>query len=558
MALSEAQKVTMAENSSTQVFSAFNYIPYSLISEEIDGPVSDVLGEMTEIARFYDIYKNGASFNPEGSNGDYVPSDLKYKMAASLIDKEARFLFSETPTVTVSLKDSIAEMSQDIADNLSKINEMVHAVLDSNNFGQQILRAARDCFIGKRVALMVNFNEVDGVTLTFVPATQFVYQYDYTMKRLIKFVAYVIVKNSVTLSERRIFRKRYTVEYDGKVYVQEDLFDGAGSLIDAVTPHQEILLDRIPATVILNDGLLGDYDGESEIANLKGYEEWYSKLSNADIDAERKGMNQIKYTIDMDPASTKNLSTAPGAYWDLGSDQNLNNAHSSVGTINPSMSYSDPLTTTLDRIKTSGYEQVDMPNITLSSMQGAITSGKALKAVYWPLIIRCKEKMKTWAPHLSEIISLIIDGSLIYPNCMVNYIDNVPSAINYVVDVEQNTPLPEDETEQKSLDISEVAAMVMSKKSYMQKWRDLTDKEADAELLQIAYERQILEDSAMPGDGSTGATTLGEGEGGPITRNQHGVTVTGADEDNFEGDQTMSEDTTGSDSSRTITDRYHE
>lgn len=558
MALSEAQKVTMAENSNTQVFSAFNYIPYSLISEEIDGPVSDVLGEMTEIARFYDIYKNGASFNPEGSNGDYVPSDLKYKMAASLIDKEARFLFSETPTVTVSLKDSTAEMSQDVADNLSKINEMVHAVLDSNNFGQQILRAARDCFIGKRVALMVNFNEVDGVTLTFVPATQFVYQYDYTMKRLIKFVAYVIVKNSVTLSERRIFRKRYTVENDGRVYVQEDLFDGAGSLLDAVTPHQEILLDRIPATVILNDGLLGDYDGESEIANLKGYEEWYSKLSNADIDAERKGMNQIKYTIDMDPASTKNLSTAPGAYWDLGSDQNLNNAHSSVGTINPSMSYSDPLTTTLDRIKTSGYEQVDMPNITLSSMQGAITSGKALKAVYWPLIIRCKEKMKTWAPHLSEIISLIIDGSLIYPNCMVNYIDNVPSVINYVVDVEQNTPLPEDETEQKSLDISEVAAMVMSKKSYMQKWRDLTDKEADAELLQIAYERQILEDSAMPGDGSTGATTLGEGEGGPITRNQHGVTVTGADEDNFEGDQTMSEDTTGSDSSRTITDRYHE
>lgn len=558
MALSEAQKVTMAENSSTQVFSAFNYIPYSLISEEVEGPVSDVLGEMTEIARFYDIYKNGASFNPEGSNGDYVPSDLKYKMAASLIDKEARFLFSETPTVTVSLKDSTAEMSQDVADNLSKINEMVQAVLDSNNFGQQILRAARDCFIGKRVALMVNFNEVDGVTLTFVPATQFVYQYDYTMKRLIKFVAYVIVKNSVTLSERRIFRKRYTVESDGRVYVQEDLFDGAGSLIDTVTPHQEILLDRIPATVILNDGLLGDYDGESEIANLRGYEEWYSKLSNADIDAERKGMNQIKYTIDMDPASTKNLSTAPGAYWDLGSDQNLNNAHSSVGTINPSMSYSDPLTTTLDRIKTSGYEQVDMPNITLSSMQGAITSGKALKAVYWPLIIRCKEKMKTWAPHLSEIISLIIDGSLIYPNCMVNYIDNVPSAINYVVDVEQNTPLPEDETEQKSLDISEVAAMVMSKKSYMKKWRDLTDKEADAELLQIAYERQILEDSAMPGDGSTGATTLGEGEGGPITRNQHGVTVTGADVDNFDGDQTTSDDTTGSDSSRTIADKYHE
>lgn len=557
MALSAEHKVMLAENSNTQVVSAFNYIPYSLISEEVDGPASDVLGEMTEIARYYDIYKHGASFSTEGSNGDYVPSDLKYKMAASLIDKEARFLFSETPSISVSLKNSTIEMSSDVADNLSKINEMVTAVLESNNFGQQILRAARDCFIGKRVALLVNFNETDGVTLTFIPATQFVYEYDHTMKRLVKFVAFVIVKNSVTLSARRIFRKRYTVEDNGRVYVQEDLFDGAGALLDEVTPHQEILLDRIPATVILNDGLLGDYDGESEIANLKGYEEWYSKLSNADIDAERKGMNQIKYTIDIDPRATKNLSTAPGAYWDLMSDQAIESSRAAVGTINPSMSYSDPLTTTLDRIKTSGYEQIDMPNITLGSMQGAITSGKALKAVYWPLIIRCKEKMKTWAPHIAEIISLVIDGSIIYPNCMEQYIDNIPSPVEYVVEVEQNTPLPEDETEQKSLDISEVAAQVLSKKSYMQKWRGLTDREVEAELVQIAYERQLLEDATMPGQ-SGGATTIGEGEGGPITRNQHGVTVSGADEDNFDGDVTLPEDTTGSGSSRTITDRYHE
>lgn len=555
--MSNEHKVMLAENSNTQVLSAFNYIPYSLISEEVDGPVGDVLTEMTEIAGYYKIYKDGASFNSEGSNGDYVPSDLKYKMAASLIDKEARFLFSETPTVTVSLKNATADVDPDVADIVAKTNEMVNAVLDANNFGQQILRAARDCFIGKRVALMVNFNEYDGVTLTFLPATQFVYSYDYSMHRLVKFVAFVIVKNSVTLSARRIFRKKYTLDDDGVVYVEEDLFDGAGALITRVTPRQEILLDRIPATVILNDGLLGDYDGESEIANLKGYEEWYSKLANADIDAERKGMNQIKYVVDMNSASTRNLSTAPGAFWDLGSDQELNTAHPSVGSIEPSMSYSEPLASTLDRIKTTGYEQVDMPNITLSSMQGAITSGKALKAVYWPLIIRCKEKMKTWAPHLAEIISLIIDGASIYSNCMANYIDSVPQVIDYVIDVEQNTPLPEDETEQKSLDISEVAAQVMSKKSYMKKWHDMTDREADAEILQIAYERQVLEDVQMPGDGTSFATTLGEGEGGPITRNQYGVTVSGASMDNFDGDITTADDTTGSDSSRTITDKYH-
>lgn len=555
MPLSEEGKVFAAEKSNYQAFSAYNFIPYALISEEVGGDNSDILTELNEIAGYYKIYRHGATFSPEGSNGDYVPSELKYKMAASLIDKEARFLFSETPTITVEPKNTLEEQSADVADNFSKMNEMVNAVLESNNFGQQILRAARDCFIGKRIAVMVNFNETDGVTVSFLPATQFVYEYDYTMKKLVKFVAYVIVHQSAQLSARRIFRKRYTLE-DDVVYVQEDLFDGAGNNLMEVTPHQDILLDRIPATVILNDGLLGDYDGESEIANLKDYEEWYSKLSNADIDAERKGMNQIKYAIDMDPKSTKNLSTAPGSFWDLGSDQNLVSPHSSVGTLNPSMSYSEPLTTTLERIKTTGYEQVDMPNITLESMQGAITSGKALKAVYWPLIIRCKEKMKTWAPHLSDIISIIIDGASLYPDCMQKYISELPMPSEYNVIVEQTTPLPEDETEEKSLDISEVAAQVLSKKSYMKKWRGLTDRQVDAELIQIAYERQLLEDAAMPGQ-TSGSNIIGEGEGGPITENQHGYTVTDGSEDDFAGDQTPSDQTTGDDSSRTLSDKYH-
>lgn len=555
MPLSEEGRVFAAEKSNYQAFSAYNFIPYALISEEVSADNSDILAELNEIAGYYKVYRHGATFSPEGSNGDYVPSELKYKMAASLIDKEARFLFSETPTITVEPKNTLEEQSQDVSDNFSRMNEMVDAVLEFNNFGQQILRAARDCFIGKRIAVMVNFNEHDGVTVSFLPATQFVYEYDYTMKKLVKFVAYVIVHQSAQLSARRIFRKRYTLE-DGVVYVQEDLFDGAANLIEAITPHQDILFDRIPATVILNDGLLGDYDGESEIANLKDYEEWYSKLSNADIDAERKGMNQIKYAIDMDPKSTKNLSTAPGSFWDLGSDQNLVNPHSSVGTLNPSMSYSDPLTTTLERIKTTGYEQVDMPNITLESMQGAITSGKALKAVYWPLIIRCKEKMKTWAPHLSDIISIIIDGAFLYPDCMQKYISELPVPSEYNVIVEQTTPLPEDETEEKSLDISEVAAQVLSKKSYMKKWRGLTDRQVEEELIQIAYERQLLEDAAMPGQ-SSGGNIIGEGEGGPITENQHGYTVTDGSVDDFAGDQTPSDQTTGDDSSRTLSDKYH-
>lgn len=256
-------------------------------------------------------------------------------------------------------------------------------------------------------------------------------------------------------------------------------------------------MPMIPAVIFVNDGLTGEDDGESEIELLQDYEEYYSKLSNADIDSERKSMNPTKYTVDMESNSTKNLSTAAGAFWDLGSDQNLDKPNPQVGILEPAMNYSEALKTSLDRIKTTGYEQIDMPNITLESMQGAITSGKALKAIYWPLIVRCKEKMKMWGPQLRALVNIIIQGAMVYPNCVKQYINEPIEPVDYEISVEQNTPLPEDEVEERNMDLAEVESKTMSRKAYMKKWRRLTDDEVTEELNQIALERQLIEDSSF-------------------------------------------------------------
>lgn len=519
MAISEEAKVIEAENS-TVVLSAFNRIPYGLINEEVSSYTNDVLTELTQICGYYKVYKEGAKFITEGSNGDYIPSNLPYRMAASLINKEARFLFADAPDITVTTKGDLGKASDEAKNQITVMSDLVKTILDANKFEQQLIKAARDCFIGKRVACLVNFNEEDGVTVTFLPSTQFLYEMNIGNTKLTKFVAFVIIKDSITLSEKRIFKKKYELEYkpDGAdiVYLEEQLYDGAGRLLDDVTTRQEIMLDKIPAVVILNDGLTGDDDGESEIEILKDYESWYSKLSNADIDSERKSMNQIKYTIDMDSNSTKGLSTAPGAFWDLGSDQNLDHPSPSVGTINPDTSYSTALQSSLDRIKSTGYDQVDMPDINLQTMSGAITSGKALKAIYWPLIIRCKEKMKTWGPQLEAMVSIIIDGSIVYPNCIKQYTDDLLVSVAYEVDVEQNIPIPDDEVEEKNVDLAEVTAQVMSKKSYMKKWRQLTDDEVAEELEQIAIEKQILEEASFPANGETVPYPEAEEEGEPV------------------------------------------
>ena len=208
-------------------------------------------------------------------------------------------------------------------------------------------------------------------------------------------------------------------------------------------------------------------------------------------------MNPTKYSIDMDNRSTANLSSSAGSFWDLQSDQNLDHPNPQVGILESNMSYSDAVQTRLDRIKTVGYEQIDMPNITLETMTGAITSGKALKAIYWPLIVRCKEKMKMWGPQLQKMIDIIIQGTLQYPNTITRYVNQPMTPVAYEVSVSQNTPLPEEEIEEKNMDLSEVQSNVMSKKAYMKKWRGLTDDEVQEELIQMAKEREILEDAVM-------------------------------------------------------------
>lgn len=497
---SEEAKVQAAENS-TEILTAFNRIPYALINAEISGGAKDTLDELTEICKYYKVYKKGASFTVEGTNGDYVPAKLNYKMAASLINKEARFLFAEPPDITVEPKGDVGKVTEDAKNALTVMNDLVKTILDANKFEEALIKAAKDCFIGKRVAGLVNFNEDDGVTVTFLPSTQFIYDTKVGNPNvLIKFVCFIIVKNSITLSEKRIFKKKFEL-VDDVVYLEEILYDGAGKELEVVTEYQETLMPMIPATIFINDGLTGEDTGESEIEILQDDESWYSKLSNADIDAQRKSMNPTKYTIDMESNSTKNLSTAAGALWDLGSDQNLDKPHPAVGMLEPSMSYSSSLDTTLKRVKKSAYNQVDMPDI--EEVQATITSGKALKAIYWPLIVRCKEKMKMWGPQLRQMVNIIIQGAMVYPNCIERYIDDVISPVAYEISIVGNLPIPEDEIEEKNMDLSEVESKTMSRKAYMKKWRGLTDDEVQAELEQIALERQMIEDSSFsPAGGS--------------------------------------------------------
>lgn len=495
--MSEEEKMQQQENiKDVDVIVAYTDIPYSVIADDMsEGSKNDYYNEVHQIIEYYVAYKKGQEFNTEGSNGNYVPSDLRYKKAASIINKEARFLFANPPTFNVNIDDTADEVKT----TNTVIQNFLDKVLEKNMFNDKLLKAAKDCFVGKRVALMLNFND-SGITITFLNSLEFVYETTgSSTNELRKIVSFYNMVDTYHKQEQRWFKKTYELEND-VVYVEEKIYDGLGVEIEEVTPRKQTKFTYIPAVVILNDGLTGETKGESEIGYLLQYEGTYSKLANADIDAGRKSMNPTRYTIDASANSTANLSTSPGSYWDLQSDdEKAEGRQAQVGLLEPAMNYSSALKVTLDRLENAMYSEVDVPNINSEQLQGVITSGKTLKALYWGLSVRCDEKMLSWGTALHFMAEAIIEGGHLYPNSISKYTtETVLPRIECDILVENNYPLPEDEEEEKNMDLAEINAQTMSRKAYLKKWRKLSDKEADEELEQIKYEQDLFENSVMP------------------------------------------------------------
>jgi hypothetical protein len=483
---------------STVDYQNYTGVPFGLIQKEYTEEISGIYGskllqDLGRVIGYYDIYERGADFFTEGSNGDYVPANLRYMRSANLIDKEARFAFGKPAEFIVTPADTDDE-SETTKANISILQDLLDGVMEQGSFADKCLKGFKDACIGERVAVVLDFNP-EGITIKFLPSFSFIYERD-SYERLTKLITFYTIKDSQNKTEQRVYKKKWEL-VGGVCHVLEQVYNGAGQMLETLY-DETTAFTFLPCWVILNDGLTGDENGVSDIARLQNYEAWYSKLANADIDAGRQGMNPVRWARDMSPDSTENLSIAAGAFWDMASSpDNEDGKSGEVGVLETSMNYSEPLGKTLDRIATGMNDTLDVPNINADSMTGVITSGKTLKAIYWPLQLRCDEKMIAWIPALRFVANTIIVGAKHYPDSAKLYITDPVPDFEYTLSVENPYSLPEDDTEEKTTDLQQVNAQTMSRKTFIKKWQRLTDKEADRELEQIAREQQLLENSMM-------------------------------------------------------------
>lgn len=478
----------------TQQWQDFN-LARSLIQSELNGVFgAETMRDLNEILELYRIYEFGADFDVEGGGGDYVPAYHRFKLIKGLIDKEARFLFSVPPTITMTDTENSADDKR-----ISSNQDFVKTVLEKNHFFSKLVRAAKDCLIGRRIAIVANFNS-QGIDISFVPSLEFIYETDPTdVDVMIKFIQFYSVVVNDDKSQQRIYKKKWEMNDRGYCEVTEELYDGNAQLIETLTPTRETRFTYIPAWVIINEGLTGDPFGKSDVESLIDDESWYSKLSSKDLDSLRKGTDQIVWAMDVNPRSTKDLSRAAGSFWDLNTDPAANDKTGQIGCLDNSMAYSPALDTSLNRIRAYMYSQLAVPDTTSEALQGIITSGKTMEAIYWDLMVRCDEKMLDWIPALTSMVNTIIEGGMLYPESKLIY-TNETLVEGYSVTVENTYPILRDETEEKSTDILEINAKVMSRKAYLKKWRGLSDEKADEELAQIQLEQSMFEDSNYSAD----------------------------------------------------------
>ena len=472
----------------------------SMIQQELHGIFgSETLRDMKEILALYNIYEEGATFDMDSSTGDYVPAEHRFKIIRSIIDKEARFLFSQPPVITLKDTESSTRDSEgQIVNRLQANQDLVEAVLGANHFNSKLVRAAKDCLVGRRIAMAVDFSD-RGIDISFMPSLEFVYETDpRDVDVITKFIRFYSTVVNDEQEQQRIYKKKWELNEEGYCVISEGLYNGRGVLVEEIMPETVTPMPFIPCWVVINGGLIGDPFGRSDVEEIIDDESWYSKLSSKDFDSLRKGTDQIVWTMDVNPKSTKNLSRAAGSFWDLSSDPLEESRTGQVGVLDNSMAYSPALETTLNRIRANMYAQLDVPDTTSEALTGIISSGKTMKAIYWGLMVRCDEKLLDWVPALQSLITGIIEGSKLYPEAKRVYYDG-ELADGYLVNIENSYPILEDESEEKSTDMMEVNTQVLSRKSYMKKWRGLSDEDVEDELNQIALEQQMLaQDNYMP------------------------------------------------------------
>lgn len=510
---------------------------------------SRFLKELSEVQKYYEFYEGKAYDDEEDYSSDkgqlwkvkdrdYKPTREVRNITKKLMKKQGRFMTSVPPTLVVnSLNGEDREL-------IDAKRALLEDILDKGNFWNKFSKAFMDCTIGKRVMLAL-ITEIDErgnplsdtpLRFRFYTMPEFTYQYDPNDCDKLQNVQ-IAYQDETTVGkiqqEQRWHKWTYEIKEDGFCWCVYEIVDGTNQTayleVNPISPlnseieEKQIVelrtewntrLTQIPCKVIFNDGLTGDIRGHSDIKDLIDIAMDYNKTNSDYRDALRFKMFEQPVFKDCDSDSLAGIKIAPNAIIDLKSDPSVGNGEAKsvcdFGVLSSTFNFQPAVDSFLKGLKNDMYELMEQP---LPESIMNIPSGKALKMIYYDLISRCEEKWTEWDEALKWLIKLI-EESIITFNLYSDNADIDTIKIDTSYSWKHNYPIPDDESDSKSIAIKEVEANVRSKKSYIEEYgyAEEADKEFETILDEIALFNET--NNAMLGLDNTVTQDGGEVEEG--------------------------------------------
>ena len=439
-----------------------------IILEELGGLWGQtVLEDVGKIIRLYNFYDGRGQDWPVASGLDYKPTKKRVNLVKKLIKREAGFMFGRTPEINLKSRGGNA-------DAIAAAQGIIDDVLEHSRFKNKLIQAARDCFIGKRVALKLSGGFGREPKITFRPSFEFVYTTsEDDCDRLEKIVFFYQVNDESERVKQRVWKQKYWMR-NGKCILNEGVYNGFGELLEGGY-DRDTGLDFIPCYVILNEGLTGDLKGESDVAELIDLQNAYNHLNSDDADALKFNMFPQTVATDAKAESLEYIRLSPGALVDLQTDPAVmgdgQSRQAKLQKLESGFGYSDRFEAAVNRTKNDMYDLLSVPNVSLEQLKGLMQSGKSMRALYWELISRCEEKWASWEPALQWLAQAILKMHAVYLGT------DIPD--DYYVEIEHIYPILEDDFSEMSNDRQEVAAGLRSRRSYIEKWGVAPDAQAE-------------------------------------------------------------------------------
>ena len=432
-------------------------------------------------------------------NLDYEPTQEIRNKVKPLLKKQARWMFSKEPDITIvpfdTNKKEVAEELRRFIDNILRKNlfwkKTRQAFLMSTIKKRVMLRASVKVgangipgAINLRYEDVDNFSykEVDGV-LTEVRFFQedlnnYLHENDENKK-----IYYIHKFTYEVIKENTPAKASYIIE----TYKGDNLLEPISKEVQEIGFEE----NKIPAWLIKNGGELGEEFGETDLHDLKPSQDRYNKTTSDVADAIKFGLFGIETGIDLHPDDSSKFNIAPGAaHFSRTSDEALEQGkQGNIQRQEFSLSNLSSVELYLDRIEKDMNTILDMPS--LDDMNN-IPSAKAMRYLYNDLIARCEEKWNDWGPVLEEVIRYII---AIAEEAKLPGFNTKWKDLDFSLIFKHNYPIPADEEERKATAINEVLADVRTRKSYITEFSSAED--AEKEFNDILAEKSLLEGSSM-------------------------------------------------------------